>query len=335
MKRHGTIGPMSSATTPVPEAPLVPAQSAEDLPRGGARWPFWVLYALLAGLAGVAAYTPLRHKPEAWSLALTAAATVGYVMLTVEIMFLNRRQIAALLEQVRVQREELAQQGQAFEQTRQDAAAQIATAKEAGNAARQTYLENIRARLNESAPRVSIQCQPIVSCILTGADGAPLAAFPKDGFIENADLDNYWLTLSVGLVFNNYGSTAVVIREAKATFGGLSFGGNPMSGATLLLPPTAPQPKFAALSGKWELAGLQVGQARLIIGRSPTFGVGCTFEVSDMLGEVTDEHALDFNFAAISADGSRAKLAGAAVPIHSNNGGISRVTRKYNYLPDN
>jgi hypothetical protein len=85
--------------------------------------------------------------------------TVGYAALMVEVTLLNRRQVAALSEQLAVQREDLAHQKAALAEQQEPSKVQLKQAEEAGDATRRTYVESIYARYDTTSPQVSIAIQ--------------------------------------------------------------------------------------------------------------------------------------------------------------------------------
>jgi len=95
------------------------------------RWPWLVTEALIVFVAAVTAYAPLRHDASGLALTLTVAATVAYACLTIEIMILNRRQVAALQEQVAIARGDAKRSQEALTQARTQATAELAVAQEA------------------------------------------------------------------------------------------------------------------------------------------------------------------------------------------------------------
>src|SRR6266699_5165581 len=95
------------------------------------RWPWLVTEALIVFVAAVTAYAPLRHDASGLALTLTVAATVAYACLTIAIMILNRRQVAALQEQVAIARGDAKRSQEALTQARTQATAELAVAQEA------------------------------------------------------------------------------------------------------------------------------------------------------------------------------------------------------------
>lgn len=315
---------MTAEKTSVAQTPT------EDIGTINSRLPWWAVEAIAVVLAFLVAYIPLRRSTAGLSLSLTAAATVAYVLLTNEMLVLNRRQVRVLLAQVRTQQEDLIQQRDALNEARARGVAEQAAAEAARDASRNTYLEAVRSRYDATAPRVTVSCRRIMACSLA-KDGTEVHEWPD--FLEENELQRYFLSLSLTMRIENYGPTAVMIRNAKATFGGLKLGEDAMPSSWLL------QPTYYGTSSAieerslpramWELAGMDVGQARLILGKSAPFGVACTFDIADLLNQVIDTHSIEFTFSAIRMDGSRARLIGPSVEVNSQNGHVATVSRAY------
>jgi hypothetical protein len=312
------------------------------------RWPWWLAEALVSLVAFGAAYWPLRHRPEGWSLALTAMATVGYAALTVEIMSLNRRQVHTLSEQLVLQREdfqhqktalsdqlalqheELKHQKAALSDQRQQAEAQLKQTEEARDAARRTFLESVYARYDASAPQVSVAIQgSLIFRQVQRSDGSRLPADPV--FIEQDELEAFDIRYAVPIEFCNFGGTAVLVTTESLTSGQLiRQKGLPLPRVWKLDPISDAEPVII----NWEYSGT-ADHILHVLGQRPPFGVKCVFEVRDLFGNVVDTHTLEFMFTAVERDGSRVRLPNMPVEIIKKDkdlhetGGVARVSRKY------
>ncbi|WP_460528121.1 hypothetical protein [Flindersiella endophytica] len=297
--------------------------------------PRWLVEALVTAAAFWLAYNPLRGRPEALSLALTAMAAVGYTALTFELMLLGRRQVRALTSQVSMQRDELEQSRAALEQQRQEAARQAQHAEETREVAHRSFLESVYARYDVSSPQVSISIPDrAVHRFFRNADGPPIRQLPQ--YIEGDDLDTIKLTVRVMIELYNFGPNAVLITNAGRTSGKFTdSNGDPWPHVWLLKPASGPY----RLPFEWRLDGT-VRDMLPILTQTTLFGVNCTFEVRDLFGNVTDTHTLDFQFTAIERDGSRAKIPPDPAPIilksrdGCDTGGVATVVRAYREPPE-
>ena len=258
------------------------------------------------------------------ALAITAGATVGYVGLTNEIAALNRRQVIALHQQLKQQKE-------ALDNAQSQAVAELKSAKEAAATARRTVQEGVRARYDASSPRVAIQLLPTVTYNLTGPDGRQvipgIAGSPS--FIENEDASSYKLKLTAVMLFNNYGPTAALVGSSKATFGTLSTPGSDPTSDKWLLAPSSPDPNRVRYVYLNIVSDMPLDAAVHVLRGPSGFGVECSFEISDLLNQVTDTHRLQFVFVGPTIDGSRIQLPNGPIQIQAENGGVGSVTREY------
>src|SRR5579859_5242863 len=143
--------------------------------------------------------------------------------------------------------------------------------------------------------------------------------------MENHQAADHKISPSVQLHFHNYSPTAVLVTDSQPSFGTLHCRGA-TTPAQWLLPPTLSD---AGDVVSWNiLAGVTPDQAATIVGNPSGYGVSCTFQVSDILNQVTDTHRIAFRFNAIIIDGSRYRLDSNNIPIQSEHGGIGLVERR-------
>jgi hypothetical protein len=293
----------------------------------GRRRLWWLAEIAAAIAAGIVAYIPLHHTDAGLALAITAAATVGYVGLTNEMTYLSRQQVRALEKQ-------LQQQEHALAEARVQASAELQSAQDAAATAERTVQESVRARYDASAPKVAIRLWGRVSCTLKDAATGQQIKIEPPHYLERDNAHNYTITVSQPIQLINYGPAAALVKGYSTAIGTIyqQFGITPNS---WLLPPTSTDldiDRSNQLVSLNILTDAPLDNAALLIGVSPDFGAKCSFQISDLLNQVTDTHTLMFRFSAIIIDGSRIKLVGGAVPAEVENGGVASVAREYREL---
>jgi hypothetical protein len=291
------------------------------------RWLWWLAEIGAAITAGVVAYIPLRHSDGGLALAITAAATVGYVGLTNEMTYLSRQQVRALERQLR-------QQALALAEARTQVSAELQSAQEAAATAERTVQESVRARYDASAPQVAIRLWGRVNCTLKDAATGKQIKIEPSHFLERDDAHNYTITVSQSIQLINYGPAAALVKGYSTAIGTIyqQYGITPDS---WLLSPISGDVDIDLRIGVVRLnilTDVPLDDAALLIGASSDFGAKCSFQVSDLLNQVTDTHTLMFRFSAILVDGSRVRVVGEAVTAEAENGGVASVAREYRGL---